>query len=103
MAAAARGDGSGLRSLALLFAVDIDRTPLVDAQWAITCNDTSGHPGPVAAGAEARALAARYPLLGGYVVNLNLGGCVAWPAGRRPVAALHPVDAPPVLVIGNTG
>jgi pimeloyl-ACP methyl ester carboxylesterase len=103
MANAAGGDGSGLRSVALLLAVDIDRTPLVDPLWAITCNDTTGHPGPVAAGAQARVLAARYPLLGGYMVNLNLGGCVAWPAGSQPVAALHPVDAPPVLVIGNTG
>ena len=103
LASAAHGDGSGLRSLALLLAVDIDRTPLVDPLWAITCNDTAVHPGPVAAGTEARALAARYPLLGGYMVNLNLGGCVAWPAGHQPVAALHPVDAPAVLVIGNTG
>ena len=77
------GDGSGLRTLALEFVVDIDGAPLVDAQWAITCNDTAGHPGPVAAGALARMLAARYPLLGGYAVNYNLGGCVAWPDGRH--------------------
>ena len=103
LVAASHGDGSGMRQLALEFVVDVDGAPLVDAQWAIVCNDTIGHPGPVAAGNLARTLAARYPLLGGYTVNYNLGGCVAWPDGRRPVTAQRPVDAPPVLVIGNTG
>jgi pimeloyl-ACP methyl ester carboxylesterase len=103
LVAASHGDGSGLRSLASEFVVDIDDAPLVDAQWAITCNDTTGHPGPVAAGTLARSLAVRYPLIGAYAVNYNLGGCLAWPDGRRPVTALHPVDAPPVLVVGNTG
>jgi pimeloyl-ACP methyl ester carboxylesterase len=103
LVAASQGNGSDLRALALEFVVDVDGAPLVDAQWAITCNDTTGHPGPTAAGDQARSLAARYPLLGGYAVNYNLGGCIAWPAGRRPVTALHPVGAPPVLVLGNTG
>jgi len=100
---AAHGDGSGLRGLALSFVLDIDGAPLVDAQWAITCNDTVGHLGPTAAGALARSLAARYPLLGGYAVTYNLGGCVRWPDGRQPVSDTHPTRAPPVLVIGNTG
>jgi pimeloyl-ACP methyl ester carboxylesterase len=100
---ASHGDGSGLRGLALSFVVDIDGAPLVDAQWAITCNDTVGHLGPTAAGALARSLAARYPLLGGYAVTYNLGGCVRWPNGRQPVSDTHPTGAPPVLVIGNTG
>ena len=42
--AASHGDGSDLRTLALGFVVDIDGSPLVDAQWAITCNDTVDHP-----------------------------------------------------------
>jgi hypothetical protein len=100
---AAHGNGSGLRGLALSFVLDIDGAPLVDAQWAITCNDTVGHPDPVAAGALARSLAARSPLLGGYAVTYNLGGCVRWPNGRQPVSDTHPTQAPPVLVIGNTG
>jgi pimeloyl-ACP methyl ester carboxylesterase len=103
LVAASQGNGADLRALALEFVVDVDGAPLVDAQWAITCNDTTGHPGPVSAGDQARALAARYPLLGGYAVNYNLGGCIAWPDGRRPVTAEHPVAAPPVLVLGNTG
>jgi len=103
LVAASQGNGSDLRALALEFVVDVDGAPLVDAQWAITCNDTTGHPGPTAAGDQARSLAARYPLLGGYAVNYNLGGCIAWSDGRHPVGALHPVGAPPVLVIGNTG
>ena len=103
LVAASRGDGSGLRGLALGFVTEVDGTPLVDVQWAITCNDTVNHPGPVAAGTLARALAARWPLLGGFAVNYNLGGCVAWPNSKHPVSNTHPQHAPPVLVIGNTG
>ena len=103
LVAASQGNGSDLRALALELVVDVDGAPLVDAQWAITCNDTTGHPGPVAAGTQARSLAANYPLLGGYAVSYILGGCVAWPDGRHPVTAVHPVGAPPVLVLGNTG
>jgi pimeloyl-ACP methyl ester carboxylesterase len=101
--AASHGVGAGLRSLALGFVTEIDGTPLVEAQWAITCNDTVNHPGPVAAGTLARSLGARWPLLGGFAVNYNLGGCVAWPDGLHPVSNTHPRQAPPVLVIGNTG
>ena len=54
---AAAGDGAPLRSLALDFVLDIDGAPLVDAQWAIICNDTVGHTGPRAAGTLARSLA----------------------------------------------
>ena len=101
--AATHGDGSGLRELALGFVVDIDGSPLVDAQWAIVCNDTVDHPTPVAAGGLARSLAQRWPLIGGYAVTYNLGGCVTWPDGHQPVSDTHPTAAPPVLVIGNTG
>ena len=100
---AAHGDGAALRSLALEFVVDVDGAPLVDAQWAIACNDTAGHPGPTAAGTLARTLGTRYPRVGAFAVNYTLGGCIAWPGARQPVAGLHPASAPPVLVIGNTG
>ena len=103
LVAAIHGDGSGLRSLALEFVVDVGGAPLVDAQWAITCNDTTHHLGPRAAGTLARALSARSPMIGGFTVNYNLGGCVTWWDSRRPVSSMHPDDAPPVLVIGNTG
>jgi len=103
LVAASHGDGAPLRTLALEFVIDIDGAPLVDAQWAITCNDTVDHTGPLAAGTLARSLAARYPLIGGYAVTYNLGGCVTWPNGRQPVSDTHPTAAPPVLVIGNTG
>ena len=101
--AATHGDGSGLRELALGFVVDIDGSPLVDAQWAIVCNDTVDHPTPVLAGGLARSLAQQWPLIGGYAVTYNLGGCVTWPNGHQPVSDTHPTAAPPVLVIGNTG
>jgi pimeloyl-ACP methyl ester carboxylesterase len=103
LASARAGDGSGLRRLALDLVTDVDGTSLVDPQWAIACNDAPAHPGPRAAGALARSLAARDPLIGGYVANYTLAGCVAWPAGRRPVRDVHPTGAPPTLVIGNTG
>jgi pimeloyl-ACP methyl ester carboxylesterase len=101
--AAKAGNGVPLRNLALDFATDVDGAPLVDPLWTITCNDAASHPGPVAAGALARSLDARYPLVGAYAVNYTMGGCVAWPAARQPVVNLHPVGTPPILVIGNTG
>lgn len=101
--AARAGEGAPLRQLALELVTDIDGAPLVDAQWAITCNDAATHPGPVAAGALARSLAARYPLIGGFGATYALGGCVSWPAARQPVEDLHPSGTPPILVIGNTG
>jgi pimeloyl-ACP methyl ester carboxylesterase len=103
LVAARSGNGAALRSLALEFATDIDGAPLVDPQWAITCNDAGVHPGPVAAGNQARDLHSRYPLIGAYAVTYTMGGCVAWPSARQPVADVHPRGTPPVLVIGNTG
>jgi pimeloyl-ACP methyl ester carboxylesterase len=103
LTAAAAGNGTRLRTLALAFATDTDGAPLVDPQWAIACNDAASHPGPVAAGDLARALATRYPLIGGYSVTYTLGGCVSWPAATQPVADLHPRGTPPLMVIGNTG
>lgn len=101
--AAQRGDGAPLRTLALEFETDVDGSSLVDPQWAITCNDTAPHPGPIAAGDHARALAQRYPLLGAYAVEYTYGGCVAWPPARQPVSGLRPKNVPPILVVGNTG
>jgi pimeloyl-ACP methyl ester carboxylesterase len=103
LVAARTGDGAPLRAMALELNTDLDGSPLVDAQWAITCNDARGHPGPLAAGSLARSLAHRYPLIGAYAVTYNLGGCVAWPAARQPVAPLRADGAPPILVIGTTG
>ncbi len=103
LVAAEHGNGSPLRTLSLGFETDVDGAPLVDALWAITCNDAAQHPGPTAAGDLATDLHARYPLLGAYAVTYTMGGCVSWPAGRSPVVDLHPKGTPPILVIGNTG
>ena len=100
---ALHGDGTPLRQLALELDEDISGAPLVDASWAITCNDFASHLTPRAAGAEARSLAARYPLIGGYAVTYNLGGCVTWPKSPDALTHLYPVHAPPVLLIGNVG
>jgi pimeloyl-ACP methyl ester carboxylesterase len=101
--AADHGNGAPLRTLALEFATDIDGAPLVDPQWAITCNDAAVHPDALTAGTQARAIAARFPLIGAYTVTYTMGGCVSWPTARQPVTDLHPRSTPPVLVIGNTG
>jgi pimeloyl-ACP methyl ester carboxylesterase len=103
LVAAHDGSGAPLRQLALALATDIDGSSLVDSLWAITCNDVSTHPGPIAAGTLARQLAAADPLMGGYAATYALGGCVAWPTADQPVANLHPTGAPPTLVVGNTG
>ncbi len=103
VAAAVGGNGAPLRALSLEFGTDLDGSSLVDALWAITCNDAPMHPGPVAAGTLARSIRTREPLIGAYAVTYAMGGCVSWPTGRRPVEDLRPAAAPPVLVIGNTG
>lgn len=103
LVAAAGGDGGPLRTLALQLDTDLDGAPLVDPLWAITCNDAEPHSGPVAAGDQARALAAKYPLLGAYAVNYTMGGCVSWPPGLQPVTGIHPNAELPILVVGNTG
>jgi pimeloyl-ACP methyl ester carboxylesterase len=103
LVAAHNGNGDQLRSLALEFETDVNGAPLGDPLWAITCNDAAGHSGPLAAGDQARALNKRYPLVGAYAVNYTMGGCVAWPRARQPVAGIHPSGTPPILVVGNTG
>jgi pimeloyl-ACP methyl ester carboxylesterase len=100
---ALHGNGSPLRQLALALVEDLSGASLVDASWAIACNDFASHLGPVAAGTEARSLDARYPLIGGYAVTYNLGGCLAWPRSSSAITNLHPRRAPPVLVLGNIG
>ncbi|MGH3579594.1 MAG: alpha/beta hydrolase, partial [Mycobacterium sp.] len=103
LVAAHNGNGAPLRALALVFDTDLDGAPLVDALWAITCNDAARHPDPISAGSLARSLAGRYPLIGAYSVTYTMGGCVSWPSPRRPASDLHPVGTPPILFIGNTG
>jgi hypothetical protein len=103
LVAAHNGQGAELRSLALEFETDVNGAPLGDPLWAITCNDAAGHPSPTAAGEQARTLEKRYPLIGAYAVNYTMGGCVAWPQARQPVADIHPSGTPPILVVGNSG
>ena len=103
LVAAQHGNGAPLRGVALELETDVDGSPLVDALWAITCNDAASHPDPLDAGNLAVALNARYPLLGAYAVTYTMGGCVQWPRAQDPVTDVHPKRAPPVLVVGNTG
>lgn len=103
LGASARGDGGPLRTMALSSLADGDGSSLVDAQWATICNDAAAHLSPKAAGQLARRLAASWPLMGAAGVNADLGGCVAWPTPRQPVAGVTVTGVPPVLVIGTTG
>lgn len=103
LVSATGGDGGPLQAMALGFEQDLDGKSLVGPQWAYVCNDARGHPGPVAAGRLARALAARDGSLAAYTVTYDLGGCVDWPAPVHPVTALRVASGPRILVIGNTG
>ena len=80
--------GAPLRTLALGFATDIDGAPLVDPQWAIICNDAASHPGPVAAGNQARALSAGTPSSGPTRSRTPwaVGGLAGGPANRSPTS-----------------
>ena len=103
LAAAERGDGSSIRSLADAYQ---GRTPgatvNADASNAINCLD---HPVPhdiALLKTRAAAAAARAPVFGPIFV---WGGvvCAVWPA--PPTREAHPVrapGAPPVLVVGTT-
>jgi pimeloyl-ACP methyl ester carboxylesterase len=103
LAAAAHGDGSGLRSLATQQFTDIDGSSALTPYWTISCNDVADRPSPADAGALARRLAARFPRLGGEAVSFYLGACPVWPPAQEPVAASRGVSVDtPVLVIGGT-
>ncbi len=101
--AAADGDGAPLRQLASQFFQDLDGASLVDAFWALTCEDQAVHPNAVQAGKLATQLDRRYPLVGAHAVNYLLGGCTAWPNATVPVPDINDAGSSPVLVIGNTG
>ncbi len=103
LVAAAAGNGSPLRSVALGLETDINGNSLVGPLWAITCNDTIGHPDGRTTAALARWLAARYPLGGAEAVANNLIGCPGWTGSGGAIARVTPVRAATPLVIGNTG
>jgi pimeloyl-ACP methyl ester carboxylesterase len=102
LAAAAFGDGTPLRSVALGLETDLDGNSLVGPLWTITCNDAIAHPDGQSTAALARSLAARYPLGGAEAVSNNLIGCSGWGSSNGAVGHLSPNSAPTPLVIGNT-
>jgi pimeloyl-ACP methyl ester carboxylesterase len=101
LAAAAAGNGTPLRNLALTLENDLNGKSLVGALWSITCNDAASHPTASATAALARSLATRYPLGGAEAVANILIGCSGWTGSPNSVAHLSPTQAPTPLVIGN--
>lgn len=101
--AAAHGDGAPLRQVSRQFFEDLDGSSLVDPLWTIMCEDQAVHPNAQRAGQLAWDLDRRYPLIGSYAATYNLAGCVSWPRSPMPVAHIRGEDAPPIVVIGNTG
>jgi pimeloyl-ACP methyl ester carboxylesterase len=101
--AAAFGDGTPLRSVALGLETDLDGKSLVGPLWTITCNDAFAHPDGQSTAALARSLAERYPLGGAEAVSNNLIGCPGWVASNGAIGHLSSTTASPPLVIGSTG
>jgi pimeloyl-ACP methyl ester carboxylesterase len=101
--AAAFGNGSPLRAVAIGLETDLNGSSLVGPLWSITCNDAAEHPSAVATAALARELAARYPLGGAEAVANNLIGCPGWGDAADAVPHLSVIRSQPPLVIGNTG
>lgn len=105
LTAAARGDGSGLLSLADRYdqrKPDGTYTNLFDANLAINCNDTPVQPTPAIGHvlSRARALARQYPLFGADQAA-GLLGCAGWQPHRTPLPPPSAATPRPVLVVGN--
>ena len=100
LTAALAGNGRALRILASSQYEDVDGTPVIGAYWATLCGDISERPSPVTANTQARALAARYPRLGGVAYAFAGGACTVWPAAIQPVGL--PKDKPAVAIVGGT-
>jgi pimeloyl-ACP methyl ester carboxylesterase len=101
--AAAVGDGTPLRSVAVGLETDLNGNSLVGPLWTITCNDAAHHPTAAATASLAQRLEARYPLGGAEAVANNLIGCPGWKDSAEAVAHLAVLRTDPPLVIGNTG
>jgi len=102
LAAAAAGNGTALRSVALGLEIDLNGQSLVGPLWAITCNDAATHPNATTTAALARSLEARYPLGGAEAVSNNLIACPGWTGTNGPIAHLSRTRAPAPLIVGNT-
>jgi pimeloyl-ACP methyl ester carboxylesterase len=99
LAAALDGDGGPLWSLAASYYDAGDFTSYA----AVVCLDEPPPPGAEAYRRFAQRAAARAPRFGAAVAN-ELAVCAEWPVTASSAAPdTTPADAPPVLVVGNTG
>lgn len=101
LAAARRGDGSELRSVAGTLYQDLDGTALIGPYWATTCEDSTTRPSPAALAQAASSLGAGDPDLGREAIAYTVAGCVGWPAPAEPLPAGPAAGAPPIVVIGG--
>jgi pimeloyl-ACP methyl ester carboxylesterase len=99
LTSALAGNGQALRALASSQYEDVDGTPVIGAYWATLCGDIAERPSPVTANTEARALATRYPRLGGVAYAFAGGACTVWPAATRPVGLPKPPYA--IEIVGG--
>ena len=104
LAAAERGDASGLLDMADTFVgrqSDGTDDHSLEAFWAVRCLDGPAADVATMARIEARAVHVA-PRIGAFVVNMSLA-CSVWPVAALPsTRALRASGAPAILVVGTT-
>lgn len=103
LVAARRGDSAGLFSLADEY---LERDAkghyanIMDANLAITCNDSRLKVTDALVAAQASKWVTRYPIFGKNAAA-SLYSCYSWPASGHPLPPATAPSAPPVVVIGT--
>lgn len=93
------GDGTGLAELAASYTALGAYGPYAG----VVCTDTAHPDGPAAYREFTQRTAEVSPRFGGSIANEMLP-CATWPVGPQDAAVpLTAPDAPPILVVGNTG
>jgi len=106
--ALATGDGSELLAAAY---EQVDRDPQTGSYEdnsnevfaAVNCLDFPNRLSPQAIAADAQLASLTAPRMGAAGVYEDEALCVGWPVPPRPVQPATAPDAPPILVVGNTG
>ncbi|RLV50073.1 alpha/beta hydrolase [Nocardioides mangrovicus] len=100
-----QGDGSGLVELADSY---LDRQPDgsygngFDIYFAVSCLDSAWPTKPSTVFANAKAIAAKAPVLGEGLVN-DYVRCALWPVKPQPLPRLTATGSPPIVVVSTTG
>jgi pimeloyl-ACP methyl ester carboxylesterase len=75
-------------------------TNILDANLAVSCNDSSLQITDALVAAKAREWIPKYPIFGKNAAA-SLYGCQAWPKSGHPLPSVSAPGAPPILVIGT--